>query len=109
MIADTGLPVEESEAIERLVNIDDEPMFHSPAIPHIEEINTEQKHRVRWLLWVPYLKLIVQSLRATGLSLLKPLINMRPIHFVTPSHNTGEKESLVIIKEIATEPKKFSI
>lgn len=109
VIADTGLPVEELEAMERLTNIDDEPVFHSPAIQHIEEINTEQKDKVRWLLWVPYLKLIIQALKATGLSLLKPLIKMRPIHFVTPTHHTGEKESLVVIKEIAIEQKKFSI
>ncbi|MBK0099236.1 relaxase/mobilization nuclease domain-containing protein [Erwinia sp. S63] len=106
---DIGLPEEESEAMESLANIDDEPMFLSPAIPHIEKMNTEQKDKVRWLLWVPYLKLIVQALKATGLSLLKPLIKMRPIHFVTPNHDTGEKESLVVIKEIATEQKKFSI
>lgn len=109
VIDDTGLPEEELEAVERLANIDDEPMFHSPAIPHIEKMNTEQKDRVRWLLWVPYLKLIVQALKATGLSLLKPSIKMRPIHFVTPTHNTGEKESLVVIKEIATVQNKFSI
>ncbi|MBA4822941.1 relaxase/mobilization nuclease domain-containing protein [Pantoea ananatis] len=109
VIDDTGLPEEESEAVERLANIDDEPMFHSPAIPYIEKMNTEQKDKVRWLLWVPYLKQIVQALKATGLSLLKPSIKMRPIHFVAPTHNTGEKESLVIIKEIATEQKKFSI
>lgn len=109
VIDDTELPENESEAMERLANIDDEPMFHSPAIPYIEKMNTEQKDKVRWLLWVPYLKLIVQALKATGLSLLKPSIKMRPIHFVAPTHNTGEKESLVIIKEIATEQKKFSI
>ncbi|MEN4833053.1 relaxase/mobilization nuclease domain-containing protein [Pantoea vagans] len=109
VIDDIGLPEEESEAMEKLANIEDVPMFHFPSIPHIEEMNTEQKDKVRWLLWVPYLKLIVQALKATGLSLLKPLINMRPIHFVTPSHNTEEKESLAVIKEIATEPKKFSI
>ncbi|WP_432413837.1 relaxase/mobilization nuclease domain-containing protein [Pantoea allii] len=109
VIGDTGLPEEESEAMERLANIDDVPMFHFPSIPHIEEMNTEQKDKVRWLLWVPYLKLIVQALKATGLSLLKPLIKMRPIHFVTPTHHTGEKESLVVIKEIAIEQKKFSI
>ncbi|MGC0938067.1 relaxase/mobilization nuclease domain-containing protein [Pantoea agglomerans] len=109
VIDDTGLPEEESEAVERLANIDDEPMFHSPTIPYIEKMNTEQKDKVRWLLWVPYLKLIVQALKATGLSLLKPSIKMRPIHFVAPTHNTGEKESLVIIKEIATEQKKFSL
>ncbi|WP_293772782.1 relaxase/mobilization nuclease domain-containing protein [uncultured Pantoea sp.] len=109
VIDDTELPENESEAMERLANIDDEPMFHSPAIPYIEKMNTEQKDKVRWLLWVPYLKLIVQALKATGLSLLKPSIKMRPIHFVAPTHNTGEKESLVIIKEIATEQNKFSI
>lgn len=109
VISDIGLPEEESEAVEKLANINDEPMFHSPAIPHIEKMNTEQKDRVRWLLWVPYLKLIVQALKATGLSLLKPSIKMRPIHFVTPTHNTGEKESLVVIKEIATVQNKFSI
>jgi len=109
VISDTGLPEEESEAVEKLANIDDEPMFHSPAIPHIEKMNTEQKDKVRWLLWVPYLKLIVQAVKATGLSLLKPSIKMRPIHFVTPIHNTGEKESLVVIKEIATVLNKFSI
>lgn len=109
VIGDTGLPEEESEAMERLANIEDVPMFHSPSIPHIEEMNTEQKDKVRWLLWVPYLKLIVQALKATGLSLLKPSIKMKPFHFVTPTHNTGEKESLVVIKEIATEQKKFSI
>lgn len=109
VIGDTGLPKEESEAMERLANIEDVPMFHSPAIPHIEKMNTEQKDKVRWLLWVPYLKLIVQALKATGLSLLKPSIKMRPIHFVTPTHNTGEKESLVVIKEIATVQNKFSI
>lgn len=108
-ISDIGLPEEESEAVEKLANINDEPMFHSPAIPHIEKMNTEQKDRVRWLLWVPYLKLIVQALKATGLSLLKPSIKMRPIHFVTPTHNTGERESLVVIKEIATVQNKFSI
>lgn len=109
VIADTGLPEEESEAVEKLANIDDEPMFHFPAIPHIEKMNTEQKDKVRWLLWVPYLKLIVQALKATGLSLLKPSIKMRPIHFVTPTHNTGNKESLAIIKESTTGKKRFSI
>lgn len=109
VIADAELPEEELVAVERLANIDDVPMFHFPSIPHIEEMNTEQKDKVRWLLWVPYLKLIVQALKATGLSLLKPLIKMRPIHFGTPTHHTGEKESLVVIKEIAIEQKKFSI
>jgi len=109
VMSDTGLLKEESEAMERLANIEDVPMFPFPSIPHIEEMNTKQKDKVRWLLWVPYMKLIVQALKATGLSLLKPIIKMRPIHFVTPSHNTGETESLVVIKEIATEQKKFSI
>ncbi|WP_428984554.1 relaxase/mobilization nuclease domain-containing protein [Pantoea agglomerans] len=106
VISDTGLPEEESEAIERLANIDYEPVFHSPAIPHIEETNTKQ---VRWLLWVPYLKQIIQALKATGLSILKPLIKMKPFHFVTPTQNTGNKESLAIIKESTTGKKRFSI
>ncbi|WP_071822190.1 relaxase/mobilization nuclease domain-containing protein [Pantoea vagans] len=109
VIADTGLPEEESEAMERLANIDDEPMFLSPAIPHIEKMNTEQKDKVRWLLWVPYLKLIIQALKATGLSLLKPFIKMSPLHFVTPYQSSHETKSLTATKEIATSQKKFSI
>ncbi len=109
VICDTELPVEELEAVERLANIDDEPVFQSPAIPHIEEINTEQKDKVRWLLWVPYLKQIIQALKATGLSLLKPLIKMRPLHFVTPYQSSHETKSLTASKEIATSQKKFSI
>ncbi|WP_072016970.1 relaxase/mobilization nuclease domain-containing protein [Enterobacter cancerogenus] len=109
VIDDTGLPEEESEAIEKVANINDEPMFHSPAIPHIEEMNTEQKDKVRWLLWVPYLKLIIQALKATGLSLLKPSIKMKPFHFVTPYQSNHETKSLAVIKEIATEQKKLSI
>lgn len=109
VIADTGLPEEESEAMERLANIDDEPMFLSPAIPHIEKMNTEQKDKVRWLLWVPYLKLIIQALKATGLSLLKPFIKMRPLHFVTPYQSSHETKSLTATKEIATSQKKISI
>lgn len=106
VIADTELPEEESEAIERLANIDDEPVFHSPAIPHIEETNTTQ---VRWLLWVPYLKQIIQALKATGLSILKPSIKMKPFHIVPPTQNTGDKKSLAIIKESTTGKKRFSI
>lgn len=109
VIADTELPEEELLAEERLANIDDEPMFHSPAIPHIEEPNTKQNGRVRWLLWVPYLKQIIQALKATGLSLLKPLIKMRPLHFVTPYQSSHETKSLTATKEIATSQKKFSI
>ena len=109
VIDDTGLPVEELEAVERLANIDDEPVFHSPAIPHIEEIDTEQKDKVRWLLWVPYLKQIIQALKATGLSILKPSIKMKPFHIVTPTQNNGDKESLAIIKESTTGKKRFSI
>ncbi|MXP59214.1 relaxase [Pantoea sp. Taur] len=109
VIADTELPEEELVAVERLANIDDEPMFHSPAIPHIEEPNTKQNGRVRWLLWVPYLKQIIQALKATGLSILKPSIKMKPIHFFTPTQNTGDKKSLAIIKESTTEKKRFSI
>lgn len=109
MIADTELPEEELVAVERLANIDDEPMFYSPAIPHIEEPNTKQNGRVRWLLWVPYLKQIIQTLKATGLSILKPLINMKPFNFVTPTQNLGGKESLAIIKESTTGKKRFSI
>ncbi|WP_338147074.1 relaxase/mobilization nuclease domain-containing protein [Pantoea stewartii] len=109
VICDTELPVEELEAVERLANIDDEPVFHSPAIPHIEEINTEQKDKVRWLLWVPYLKQIIQALKATGLSLLKPLIKMRPLHFVTPYQSSHETKSLTASKEIANSQNKFSI
>jgi len=106
VIADTGLPEEELEAVERLANIEDEPMFYSPAIPHIEETNTKQ---VRWLLWVPYLKQIIQALKATGLSILKPSIKMKSFGFITPTQNTGNKESLAIIKESATGKKRFSI
>lgn len=109
VIADTELPEEELVAVERLANIEDEPMFHSPAIPHIEEMNTEQKDKVRWLLWVPYLKLIIQALKATGLSILKPSIKMKPFHIVTPTQNTGDKESLSIIKESTTGKKSFSV
>ncbi|KDA95122.1 relaxase/mobilization nuclease domain-containing protein [Pantoea agglomerans] len=109
VIADTELPEEELVAVERLANIDDEPMFHSPAIPHIEEPNTKQNGRVRWLLWVPYLKQIIQAFKATGLSILKPSIKMKPFHFVTPTQNLGGKESLAIIKESATGKKRFSI
>lgn len=109
MIADTELPEEELVAMERLANIDDEPMFYSPAIPHIEEPNTKQNGRVRWLLWVPYLKQIIQALKATGLSILKPSIKMKPFHFVTPTQNFGGKESLAIIKESTTGKKRFSI
>lgn len=109
VIADTGLPEEELEAVERLANIDDEPMFHSPAIPHIEEPNTKQNGRVRWLLWVPYLKQVIQALKATGLSILKPSIKMKPFHFVTPTLTLGGKESLAIIKESTTGKKRFSI
>lgn len=106
VMCDTGLPEEESEAIERLANIEDEPVFHSPAIPHIEETNTKQ---VRWLLWVPYLKQIIQALKATDLSILKPSIKMKLFQFVTPTQNTGNKESLAIIKESTTGKKRFSI
>lgn len=106
VIDDTELPENESEAMERLTNIEDEPVFHSPAIPHIEETNTKQ---FRWLLWVPYLKQIIQALKATGLSLLKPLIKMRPLHFVTPYQSTHETKSHTATKEIATSQKKFSI
>lgn len=109
VIADAELPEEELVAVERLANIDDEPMFHSPAIPHIEEPNTKQNGRVRWLLWVPYLKQIIQAFKATGLSILKPSIKMKPFHFVTPTQNLGGKESLAIIKESATGKKRFSI
>lgn len=109
VIAHTGLPEEELKALEGLTNIEDEPVFHSPAIPHIEETNTEQRDKVRWLLWVPYLKQIIQALKTIGLSLLKPTIKMKPIHFFTPTHNTGEKESLAVIKKNATSHKKFSI
>ncbi|WP_109706885.1 relaxase/mobilization nuclease domain-containing protein [Pantoea ananatis] len=109
VIADTGLPEEELEAIERLANIDDEPIFHSPAIPHIWETNTEQNDKVRWLLWVPYLKLITQALKAKGLSLLKPSFKMKPLHFVNSYRSNHETKSLTAIKQIATEQKKFSI
>ncbi|WP_210496491.1 MULTISPECIES: relaxase/mobilization nuclease domain-containing protein [Erwiniaceae] len=108
VIDDAGLPEEESEAIERLANIYDEPMFHSPAIPHIEEPNIKQNGRVRWLLWVPYLKQIIQALKATGLSILKPSIKMKPFPFVTPTQNLGDKELLAIIKESTTGKKRFS-
>ncbi|WP_325071805.1 relaxase/mobilization nuclease domain-containing protein [Pantoea agglomerans] len=106
VIADTGLPEEELEAVERLTNIEDEPVFHSPAIPHIEETNIKQ---VRWLLWVPYLKQIIQALKATGLSILKPSIKMKLFHFVTPTQNPSDKESLAIIKESTAKKKSFSI
>ncbi|MGK9467863.1 relaxase/mobilization nuclease domain-containing protein [Pantoea agglomerans] len=106
VIADTGLPEEELEAVERLTNIEDEPVFHSPAIPHIEETNTKL---VRWLLWVPYLKQIIQALKATGLSILKPSIKMKPFNFVTPYQNTSDKKSLAIIKERTAGKKRFSI
>ncbi|PPC67142.1 relaxase [Pantoea sp. ICBG 985] len=109
VLADTDLPEEELVAVERLANIDDEPMFHSPAIPHIEEPNIKQNGRVRWLLWVPYLKQIIQALKATGLSILKPSIKMKPIHFVTPTQNLGDKEPLAIIMESTTGKKRFSI
>ncbi|PIF20834.1 MULTISPECIES: relaxase/mobilization nuclease domain-containing protein [Pantoea] len=105
-IADTELPEEELVAVERVTDIEDEPVFHSPAIPHIEETNTKQ---VRWLLWVPYLKQIIQALKATGLSILKPSIKMKPFHIVTPTQNTGDKKSLAIIKESTTGKKRFSI
>jgi len=106
VIADTRLPEGELEAVERLSNIEEGPIFHSPAIQHIEETNTKQ---VRWLLWVPYLKQIIQALKATGLSILKPSIKMKPFHFVTPTQNTGVKESLATIKEKTTGKKRFSI
>ncbi|WP_342606337.1 relaxase/mobilization nuclease domain-containing protein [Pantoea agglomerans] len=109
VIADTGLPEEELEAIERLANIEDEPIFHSPAIPHIWETNTEQNDKVRWLLWVPYLKLITQALKAKGLNLLKPSFKMKPLHFVNSYRSNHETKSLTAIKQIATEQKKFSI
>ncbi|MGX9239634.1 hypothetical protein ACWXV2_21350, partial [Pantoea ananatis] len=109
VIADTGLPEEELEAIERLANIDDEPIFHSPAIPHIWETNKKQNDKVRWLLWVPYLKLITQALKAKGLSLLKPSFKMKPLHFVNSYRSNHETKSLTAIKQIATEQKKFSI
>lgn len=109
MIDDAGLPEEESEAIERPTNIDDEPLFHSPAIPHIKEPNTKQNGRVRWLLWVPYLKQIIQALKATGLSILKPSIKMKPFHFVTPTQNLGDKEPLAIIIESTSGKKRFSV
>jgi len=108
-IADTELPEEELVAVERLANIDDEPMFYSPAIPHIEEPNIKQNGRVRWLLWVPYLKQIIQALKAMGLSILKPSIKMKPFHFVTPTQNLGDKEPLAIIIESTTGKKRFSI
>ncbi len=106
VIAGTGLPEEELEAVERLTNIEDEPVFRSPAIPHIEETNTK---KVRWLLWVPYLKQIIQGLKATGLSLLKPLIKMRPLHFVTPFQSSHGTKSLTATKETTTGKKRFSI
>lgn len=106
VIDDIGLPEEESEALERLANIEDEPMFHSPDIPHIEETNIKQ---VRWLLWVPYLKQIVQALKAAGLSILKPSIKMKLFHFVTPTQNPSDKESLAIIKESTARKKSFFI
>lgn len=109
MIDDAGLPEEESEAIERPTNIDNEPLFHSPAIPHIEEPNIKQNGRVRWLLWVPYLKQIIQALKATGLSILKPSIKMKPFHFVTPTQNLGDKEPLAIIIESTSGKKRFSV
>ncbi|WP_370585637.1 relaxase/mobilization nuclease domain-containing protein [Pantoea sp. S61] len=109
VVDDTELPEEESGAMERLTNIEDAPVFHSPAIPLIDETNTKQKDKVRWLLWVPYLKQIIQALKATGLSLLKPLIKMRPLHFVTPYQSSHETKSLTATKEIATSQKKFSI
>ena len=58
---------------------------------------------------VPYLKQIIQALKATGLSILKPSIKMKPFHIVTPTQNTGDKESLAIIKESTTGKKRFSI
>jgi len=103
----TGLPEEELEAIERLPNIDDEPMSHSPAIPHIEETNIEQKDKVRWLLWVPYVKLITQALKAIGLSLLKPSIKMKPFHFLTPTQNIGQKDLLTVTKKTPMGKKDF--
>lgn len=106
VIADTELPEEELVAVERLANIEDEPMFNSPAIPHIEETNIKQ---VRWLLWVPYLKQIVEALKAAGLSILKPSIKMKLFHFVTPTQNPSDKESLAIIKESTSKKKIFSI
>nr|WP_255473738.1 relaxase/mobilization nuclease domain-containing protein [Pantoea sp. paga] len=109
VIADTGLPELESEAMESLANIDDEPMFNSPAIPHIEEPNTKQNGSVRWLLWVPYLKQIIQALKATGLSILKPSIKMKPFHFVPPTQNLGDKEPLAIIIESTSGKKRFSV
>ncbi len=109
VIDDTGLPKEELEAIERLANIDDETIFHSPAIPHTWETNTEQNDKVRWLLWVPYLKLIIQDLKAKGLSLLKPSFKMKPLHFVNSNRSNHETKSLTAIKQIDTGQKKFSI
>lgn len=109
VIADTGLPEEELEAVEGLTNIEDEPVFHSSAIPHIEETNTEQNDKVRWLLWVPYLKLIIQALKAKGLSFLKPSFMMKPLHFVNSYRSNHETKSLTAIKQIATRQKKFSI
>jgi len=107
VIDDTGLPEEELEEVERLTNIEDEPMFQIPAIPHIEETNTKQ---VRWLLWIPYLKQIIQALKATGLSILKPSIKMKLFHFVTPPKKTlAIKNHSQSSKKASVGKKRFSI
>lgn len=109
VIDDAGLPEEELEAVERLANMDDEPMFHSPAIPYTEEMDTEQNDMVRWLLWVPYLKQIIQALKATGLNLLKPSIKMKPFHFVSHNQNSGKTNPLTDHTKIDIGNKKPSI
>ena len=108
VIVEGELYEKNSEALGRMTNTHNDPLAHSPSTPHLEKTKSEQHQQVRWLLWVPYLKQIIQVLKATGLSLLKPSIKMKSFHFVTPHLTTGETNSLAVIKEIGTtRQKKF--
>ena len=109
VIDDAGLPDEELEVMESLVNIHYQLTTHPPAIPYTEEMDTEQNDKVRWLLWVPYLKQIIQALKATGLNLLKPSIKMKPFHFVSHNQNSGKTNSLTDHTKIDIGNKKPSI
>ncbi|MGP3221220.1 relaxase/mobilization nuclease domain-containing protein [Serratia bockelmannii] len=109
VIDDAGLPDEELEVMESLVNIHYQLTTHPPAIPYTEEMDTEQNDKVRWLLWVPYLKQIIQALKATGLNLLKPSIKMKPFHFVSHNQNSGKTNPLTDHTKIDIGNKKPSI
>ncbi|QZY95699.1 relaxase/mobilization nuclease domain-containing protein [Pantoea dispersa] len=110
VIDDIGLPEEELQAMESLVNIHYQPTTtHRPAIPYTGEMNTGQNDKFRWLLWVPYLKQIIQALKATGLNLLQPSIKMKSFHFVSPSQYSSETEPLTDYTKIDLGNKKPSI